>query len=263
VIIGGHSHTILKKPVIENGVLIVQAGSYQRFIGKLTLVFKGDHVVEKSDTLIAMESLKSSDRVLEKLAGSYNNNPEFEKTAGNAVVAINSKEDLGALMTDAVTWAVKTDFAFQNKGGIRIQNLHEGDIKLKDIYRLDPFGNQVVIYKMSGKEIGSLILNSYKKERAIDLIPSGMNYIIKKGENGRSAEVSMLDRSGKPLDPDKTYTVALNSYISAAYSFGHSDGGTTMDLTTEECLVRYLGNKHKVRYKDTNRSKIQASGKKN
>jgi len=263
VIIGGHSHTILKNAVTENGVMIVQAGSYQRFIGKLTLVFKGNHVEEKSDTLIAMESLNGSDTAVEKLADSYNNNPEFEKTAGIAVVAISGKQDLGALMTDAMAWAAKTDFAFQNKGGIRIQSLHEGEIKLKDIYRLDPFGNQVVIYKMNLKEIGSLILNSYKKEKEIDLLPAEMKYIIKKDENGRVSEVSMFDRSGKPLNPDKTYSVALNSYISAAYNFEHKDPGTTLDLTTEECLVRYLGNKHKVKYKDTERFEVQTSKEKN
>jgi len=260
VIIGGHSHTILKKPVNENGVLITQAGSYQRFIGKLTLVFNGNHIVEKSDTLITVESLNRSDMALEKLADSYNNNPEFEKTAGVAVVSINGKQDLGALMTDAVAWASKTDFAFQNKGGIRIQSLHEGDIKLKDIYRLDPFGNQVVTYRMSGKDIGTLILNAYRKERETDLIPSGMSYTIIIGESGRVSEVSMSDRSGRPLIPEKTYTVALNSYIAAAYTFEHSDNGTALDLTTEECLIRYLGNKHKVRYKDTERAKLKSSG---
>ncbi|MEI8005142.1 MAG: bifunctional UDP-sugar hydrolase/5'-nucleotidase [Bacteroidota bacterium] len=263
VIIGGHSHTILKKAVTENGVLIVQAGSYQRFIGKLTLVFNGNHVEEKSDTLIAMESLTGSDKALEKLADSYSNNPEFDKTAGIAIVAISGKQDLGALMTDAIAWAVKSDFAFQNKGGIRIQSLHEGEIKLKDIYRLDPFGNQVVIYKMSGKEIGILILNAYKKERDADLIPSGMSYVIKKGENGKSAEVIIADSKGRPLNPDKTYTVALNSYISAAYSFEHSGSGTTLDMTTEECLIRYLGNRHKVRYKDTERANFQSTKEKN
>ncbi len=263
VIIGGHSHTILKKAVKENGVLIVQAGSYQRFIGKLTLVFNGNHMEEKSDSLIAMESLTGSDKALEKLADSYSNNPEFDKTAGIAVVAISGKQDLGALMTDAVAWAVKSDFAFQNKGGIRIQSLHEGEIKLKDIYRLDPFGNQVVIYKMSGKEIGILILNAYKKERDADLIPSGMSYVITKGENGKAAEVIIADSKGRLLNPGKTYTVALNSYISAAYSFEHSNSETTLDMTTEECLIRYLGNRHKVRYKDTERAKFQSAKEKN
>lgn len=263
VIIGGHSHTILKMPVVKNGVLIVQAGSYQRFIGKLTLVIEGRSIIEKSDTLIAIESLRGADQTIQALLTSYENNPEFEKVAGIATANIPGKQNLGALVTDAVAWAAKTDFAFQNKGGIRIQSLPEGEIKVKDIYRLDPFGNQVVIYKMKGSEIGTLIMNSYKKERDIDLVPSGMTYTITKGKNRKGPELKMLDRSGKPIDPDKTYTVALNSYISAAYTFDHRDEGTTLELTTEDCLIRFLGYRHKVKYKDTERAKLKAPKEKN
>ncbi len=257
VIIGGHSHTILKNALTENGVMIVQTGSYQRFIGKLTLVFRGNIIEEKSDTLIAMESLNGSDPALESATGKYENNPEFEKVVGIAISPVSGKQDLGALFTDAVAWAAKTNFAFQNKGGIRIQSLNEGEIKVKDIYRLDPFGNQVVVYSLSGKQIGSLILNSYKKEREIDLIPSGMTYMIIKGENGKPAELKMYNQSGKPLDPDKKYTVALNSYISAAYTFENSDHGTIRDITTEECLISFLLYRHKVQYKDAQRAKLR------
>ncbi|MCX6285180.1 MAG: bifunctional UDP-sugar hydrolase/5'-nucleotidase [Bacteroidetes bacterium] len=263
VIIGGHSHTILKKPVIENGVMIVQAGSYQRFIGKLTLIFQGGRIIEKSDTLIALESLNGTDPGMQALVRSFENNPEFEKVAGIANNNISGKQSLGALMTDAVAWAAKADFAFQNKGGIRIQSLPEGEIRVKDIYRLDPFGNQVVIYKMKGSEIGSMIMNSYKKERDIDLVPSGLTYTIKKGKNREAAEVKMLDRSGKAIDKDKSYSVALNSYISAAYTFDHPDTGTTLDLTTEDCLILYLGYKHKVDYKDVERAKLKIPKEKN
>ncbi|MDW7740211.1 MAG: bifunctional metallophosphatase/5'-nucleotidase [Bacillota bacterium] len=39
LIIGGHSHTVLEEPVIENGVIIVQAGSQLQYLGQLELAF--------------------------------------------------------------------------------------------------------------------------------------------------------------------------------------------------------------------------------
>ena len=258
VIIGGHSHTILKKALIDKGVMIDQAGSYQRFIGKLSLVFRGNSIEEQNDTLIATESIQGADREIQALREQYENNPEFEKVAGEAVGSISGKQNLGALMTDAMAWAAKTDFAFQNRGGIRIQSIPDGDIKVRDIYRLDPFGNQVMVFKMQGSEIASLILNAYKKEKDIDLIPSGMRYMITKGKQGQSPVLVMLNRSGKPLDPDKSYSVALNSYISAAYDFGHIREGVTLEMTTEDCLIRYLRKKHKVTYKDQERATLQS-----
>ena len=262
VIIGGHSHTILKIALTEAGVAIVQAGSYQRFIGKLTLVYSGNSITEKHDTLIAIESLKGSDETIQSLVKSYENNPEFEKVAGIAEAAIKGKQNLGALMTDAIAWTVKADFAFQNKGGIRTQSIPEGEIRIKEIYRLDPFGNQVVIYKLLGREIEDLVLRSFKKERDIDLIPSGMTYIVKKAENEKKASVKISDLLGKPLEPEKTYTVALNSYIAAAYDFTHSDPGKTLELTTEECLIKFLENRKKVNYTDIVRATSEVRKKK-
>jgi len=54
VIIGGHSHTPLFKPVIENGVVIAQAGSYSRWLGKLDLVVdtENDTVISHNGVLI-------------------------------------------------------------------------------------------------------------------------------------------------------------------------------------------------------------------
>ena len=54
IIIGGHSHTPLFKPVIENGVVIAQAGSYSRWLGKLDLVIdtEKDTVISHKGVLI-------------------------------------------------------------------------------------------------------------------------------------------------------------------------------------------------------------------
>jgi len=46
-------------------------------------------------------------------------------------------------MTDAMRTIHGLDVAFQNEGGIRLRRLDE-KITLKDVYTLDPFGNQVV-----------------------------------------------------------------------------------------------------------------------
>ena len=37
VIVGGHTHTVLESPVVESGVIIVQAGSHGNYVGELRL----------------------------------------------------------------------------------------------------------------------------------------------------------------------------------------------------------------------------------
>jgi 2',3'-cyclic-nucleotide 2'-phosphodiesterase (5'-nucleotidase family) len=172
----------------------------------------------------------------------------MNQVVGYAETAFASKEELGCLMTDAITTRMKVDFAFQNGGGIRIPELPQGDIKLKDIFRLDPFGNQVVTYTMTYDEIKSLICNAYNREKSLDLVPSGMTYTVTVNPEGFCSDIEMKDKAGKILDAGKTYTVGLNSYIAASYKFNHTDPGTTNYNTSAQTLLDYLGDVKKVSY---------------
>jgi 2',3'-cyclic-nucleotide 2'-phosphodiesterase (5'-nucleotidase family) len=157
---------------------------------------------------------------------------------------------------------LKLDFAFINDGGIRIPELAQGDITYNDVYKLDPFGNLVIMYTMKLNEIKSLIANSYNRAKSLDLEVSGMTYKIKTDAAGNCADVIILDPAGKPLSPDREYSVGLNSYIGASYRFDHKDPGTATSLTTAQALIEYLLAVHKVNYKGTKRVSVEAAGKK-
>ena len=146
LIIGGHSHTLLEKPLIENGVMIVQAGANLKYVGKTTLTIADGHVIDRQDEVIPISALKKSNPEMDELVGKYNQNEEFSKILATAETPFEGLDELGSLMTDALASELKVDFAFQNKGGIRVQNMEKGNITMKDIYKLDPFNNQVVIY---------------------------------------------------------------------------------------------------------------------
>jgi 2',3'-cyclic-nucleotide 2'-phosphodiesterase (5'-nucleotidase family) len=160
-------------------------------------------------------------------------------------------------MTDALTDQLKVDFAFQNRGGIRVQSLNEGNITLKDIYKLDPFNNQVVLFSMSPDEIQSLICYGYQHEKGIDLQVSGMTYELKDDGQYGCAAVKMSDKSGKELDPEKEYMVAMNNYMAYTYKFNHKDPGTVSTLTTAEALINYLGVKGQINYTGIRRAVVK------
>jgi len=185
---------------------------------------------------------------MDELVKKYNHNEEFSKVAGMAEEPIDGVDELGSLMTDALTNELKVDFAFQNKGGIRIQNIAQGEITLKDIYKLDPFNNQVVIFSMNEAEIRSLICYGYKLEKGIDLQVSGMSYTVNDNGENECASVVMLGADGKPLDPGKNYNVAMNNYMAGTYQFDHQDPGTTSTLTTAEALISFLKSRKTVNY---------------
>jgi 2',3'-cyclic-nucleotide 2'-phosphodiesterase (5'-nucleotidase family) len=247
-IIGGHSHTLLEKPLMENGVMIVQAGSNLKYIGKTTLLIENGRVTGRSDEVIPISALHKADSALVELCGKYNRNEEFGKVAGIAETPLDGYDALGSLMTDALTHQLKVDVAFQNRGGIRVSSLPQGPITIKDIYQLDPFGNLVVTFRMKAAEIRSLISYAYNLEKGIDLQVSGMRYTVTTDGQGHCLGVDLTDTSGKPLDPSRDFTVAMNSYIAASYRFDHSDPGTTGSVTTAEILIQYLKEVKKVNY---------------
>ena len=257
VIIGGHSHTTLKKPMMVDSVMIVQTGSGLKNVGKITLMVKNGRVTERKYELIPLSSVAGTDTAIQRLIDKYNDNKELDRVIAVSETPISGTNELGSLMTDAITSRLKVDFAFQNTGGIRVPSIPAGDIRLKDVYRLDPFGNLAVIYKMNLAEIKSLIANSYKRDKRIDLEVSGMSYTVLTDKDGKYSDVQMLDKSGNPLDSSKEYLVGVNSYISATYKFDHRDAGTTSYFTCSQLLIDFLGEVKKVNYSGTKRTYVK------
>ncbi|MBK7133376.1 MAG: bifunctional metallophosphatase/5'-nucleotidase [Bacteroidales bacterium] len=67
VIISGHTHTFLEKPLLVNGIPVVQTGEYGRNIGKLSLTIKNGNVSVDGYTLIPVDDKTAGDMVVQKL----------------------------------------------------------------------------------------------------------------------------------------------------------------------------------------------------
>ncbi|MGZ2371603.1 bifunctional metallophosphatase/5'-nucleotidase [Ancylomarina sp. YFZ004] len=237
LIIGGHSHKVIKNPYEENNALICQAGSKGRYIGRVDIKIEDGLVLSKSAKLIEVENLTKTDSEIASLVSEYNDNPALNKVIAQNLAEFNNKDEIGALMTDAINWKLETDIAFQNKGGIRSW-LPLGDIKIKHVYELDPFNNEVIIYEMTCDEIRSLINGTGSG----DLKVAGIQYRYM--EQG----IQLEDYDGRELDESKTYKVGLNSYVASAYTFDHTDEGQNSYVITADCLIDFLKNEKEINY---------------
>ena len=243
LIIGGHSHKVIQTPYEKNNALICQAGSKGRYIGRVDIKIEDGLVISKSGKLIKVESLSKTDAEIASLVSEYNKNPALNRVIAQNLAEFSNQDELGSLMTDAINWSLNTDIAFQNKGGIRSW-LPLGDIKVKHIYELDPFGNEVIIFEMTCDEIRSLINNSGDG----DLKVAGIQYRYM-GKSG----IQLENFDGSELDESKTYKVGLNSYIASAYTFDHTDDGQTSNVTSANCLIEFLENEEEIDYSGVKR----------
>ncbi len=239
VIVGGHSHTRVDPAETVNGVLVAQAGSDNRFLGRIDLDLRRGRVARKSGGLIDLAARTEEDPAIAAMVDAYHKNPALARVLARAPHEIAGKDALGSLMADAIRWAHGLDVAFQNNGGIRMGRLPLA-ITLKDVYTLEPFGNPVVRYAMSPAEIRGLIKSSFERNGAIDLQVSGLSYEVRADADKKVREIALRGPDGAPFDEGRTYAVGLSSYIATSYAFVHKDPGRSLQSTVVEALIGYL-----------------------
>ncbi|MBF0297466.1 MAG: bifunctional metallophosphatase/5'-nucleotidase [Oligoflexia bacterium] len=253
IIIGGHSHTLIKKEVIINNTLIAQAGDYLKNLGVITVVFENESIVSKKNELIEVKKLTEEDPTIKAMVNTFNNNPTLNQIIGIAEDVISGKDELGALITDSMLSVHGADIAFENNGGIRMSKLNRGNIILKNAYELLPFGNEIVLLKMTTKEIRALISYSFNKRKNIDLQVAGIKYIVKT-KNSEIDSISLLSYNNEPINEDKIYTVAVNDYIASSYMFEHSDPGVSTTSADNDTLIKFIKSQAKLNYKGIKRA---------
>jgi 5'-nucleotidase / UDP-sugar diphosphatase len=248
LIVDGHSHTRLDAPlVVKHGASdwttpIVQAWQWGLVVGRVDLRFGGGRATDLSFATIPV-NLKTVEKtqdgsVTYSLAGKEI--PEDPRLAaalqgyvdrvdallservGRAVTPLSSKEGrsqespLGDLVADATLWYTRhlaVDFALQNAGGIRT-DLPRGEISRKTIYEVLPFDNTVVVLTLKGSDLEEVFHHVGRLPEGAGGFPQvseGVSFTINR-VTGRCEDVRIR---GNPLDPERTYRIATNSYLAA------------------------------------------------
>jgi 2',3'-cyclic-nucleotide 2'-phosphodiesterase (5'-nucleotidase family) len=192
--------------------------------------------------LIEVKSIPHEVPEIKAMIREFNDNPELKRVIATLSKVVEESDPLGNLITDAIRSVHHLDIAFHNGGGIRLDRLGQ-EVRLQDVYKMLPFGNDVVQFRMTAAEIKTLIKNA-SRNRKNDLKVSGIQYVVltkPAGENrGEVTGVELLDETGAFLDENKTYKVGFNSYIASSYKFTHQDPGRALQTTIAQTLIDYL-----------------------
>ena len=247
LIIGGHSHTKVEKEQIHNGVLITQAENKLKYGTLIKLTLKSGGPLQRSMELINIRNSKNEKPSIRAMVDKYNDNPALKEVISTATDDFSSYEELGYFMADAQRDVAKADIALVNPGGVRIDRLAKGPISIMNVYQLDPFGNELVVTKLTGNELHSLMLAAYTIDDKLPIYPSGIKTKLKLNTDGNLADVALLTESGTPLDLNQTYTVAMNNYMTQVYKYKHSDPGQSLFIATADATITYLRKNQNVR----------------
>lgn len=113
--------------------------------------------------------------------------------------------NLTAMIAKAFSAAAKnSDFTLYNSGSIRIDDELQGRITQYDIIRTLPYGGKIYTVELKGSNIKQAL------DYGVASVGSGSYPQLDKI---RRDEKGTWYIQGKPLDPNKTYTMAINDYL--------------------------------------------------
>ena len=206
----------------------------------MKLKVKEHKVIEKEAIVLDVNKVGKENAEIKALVNEFNDSPALNEPIATALTKFETPQEIGCMMTDAIREISGADFAFQNTGGVRVNHLKKGPITVKDVYSIDPFNNDVVVYQMTGNQVKKFILNSYRKNGGYPSYVSGMTYSV--NDDGRSVWVNM---EGGNFSTSKTYKVAFNSYMASTVIIESVDEGNSTFMTSEEMMIEYL-KRHKT-----------------
>ena len=251
-ILGGHSHTLVEFPEKHNGVMVTQAGSSLRYATLVLFDVVDGQVTEVSATTLDVANYGRERDEARAMLDAFNSDSRFSEALATALTPFSRKEELGCMVTDGIRSVSGADFAFNNTGGIRINSLPEGPITVKDVYNVDPFGNDVAVYTMTGAQLERFIMASFRANGGRPSYVSGMTCHVDTDANGYPKSVEIKPDRGR-YSKTTTYKVAMNSYMASTLDFESLDEGQSQYMTSEEMVIQYLRNQKTVSYRGVRR----------
>jgi 2',3'-cyclic-nucleotide 2'-phosphodiesterase (5'-nucleotidase family) len=225
VIVGGHSHTKVPKPVRIGDTLIVQAWEHGKVLGVLDLTLREGKVVGHDGCLEEVKPRPGEeDRRILAIVDKYNRNVDTVLNAriGEAQIDLDgenvrkSETNLGNFIADILRLASKADAALLNGGAIRT-NIKRGEIRMKDVYSVLPFDNYMVAVKLTGKQIAEALEHGVSGvEEKSGKFPqvSGMTFTYSPSAP-KGSRIREIRIAGQPLDHGREYVVATNDFLAA------------------------------------------------
>ena len=249
IIVGGHSHTQLDGGEMHNGILITQNTKGLKYATHSTLVLDGGKVVSKKAERIAIAGQGGKNETLAELVKYFSENPAFKRVLAVAETPFDNNEELGCMVCDAYMAETGADLSYQNAGGVRIENHPAGNMTVGDVMKMDPFQNDAVEVRVTGKELAEMLISCYDNDKQRFPYVGGMTCDVTiNPADGKIKKLVLFGKDGKKLNLKKTYRVVSNSYTVAVSPTQRADQGQSIGITTPDLIKNYLEHQGRVSY---------------
>ena len=223
LIMGGHEHVNMSVPVGNAKITKADANAKTVYIHRISYNTKTKETVINSE-LVPITKETGIDKNVDKIVQKWNvlldekikeilpNPDEVIFTAevpldGRDTPVRSKQTNLGLLITKAMAYSFnnEVDCAIVNGGSIRIDDQLQGDITGVDIFRVLPFGGEVLKVELKG----SLL----KKVLNYGRLKAGKGAYLQRYNASYDKTTKMWTVNNKPIIVTKIYTVAFSDYL--------------------------------------------------
>ena len=276
VIIGGHSHTVLKEPEIVNDILIVQAGTGTTHIGRFDIVVdtetnlmqswkwelvpidhehcETDSFIEESILRFKQQTDDKYERVLCRFRDVLTHPNRVQET------------EIGNLFADALKEQLNIDVMLIGSGSFRKTKI--GPVfTLRDLREIFPYDDKVVMIKATAAQL-KRILSYMLRDEVMEGKVRSTFFQISKGVravyNRQERRFDRFEFNGAPFTDDQILNIGLQDYhfINMEENLGISanelaDGkARTLSTSAMDVLLEYFSEAHELDAKVEGRIEI-------
>ena len=245
VIISGHSHTLLKEPLVEGRTVIGSAGAYGKYLGCIKLTITAGKPQMTSYEVIKIDSTLAEDSAIKLAIDNYKKRVEahylkaestgFDEPLAEVMNSVSASSDsiaLGHLIADAFIEAAQAaenkrpDIAIVPRGTIR-ENLYDGTVTAEEVFNILSLGvgedkkpafPLIKVY-FYGRELRDLCEVDASLSGIVpdaQLFFAGLRYTYYPGSLfcNKVKRIVLQDRTGACIVPDndKLYSVVAGLY---------------------------------------------------
>ena len=223
VVVGGHEHYPIT--AAENHALISKAGSDAKWAARIDINRTSTGTIERFYELIPVTSAIADDPPTAQAVAAYESRlgKELDEVVGTSTVGLDATDlreigesNLGNMVADALRADVGADVGLTNAGGIRGDRVYPaGPLTRRTLIAMHPFGNVNCEIAVTGRVLLAALNNGVSKLPATaGQFPQVSGLTMKVNPRAPPGNrVTGVVVNGQPLDPDKTYTVALPDYV--------------------------------------------------
>jgi 5'-nucleotidase len=237
LIIGGHSHSTLEKPLEENGIVIVTAGAGTDQIGRLDIEVDDEtnHIIGYHWSLVTVDNaMVAPDKELQDYITG------FQSTVDNKYNSMLSRltykhthprreveTEIGNLFADALADMLGCDLVLLASGSIRTNEIGPV-VTLRDLMTCFPYNDALTSFTVTGGQLRRIFTTIMRpSNRNGEGECYQVNSRVRAVHDDQTGRLKELNMDGKPVNEAGLYTLVLQGYHSR-------NAGTYLGVTLEE-----------------------------